>query len=646
MGNFIIKEYGDIGAPHIASGTSGMEFVEDKGIFRNEKLEVKVNAENFDNAIFQSVIVKNISNNIVKLKQVSSAYISGIGEGAILPWYDKRRFILHYCFSTWQGEAQWRSGSLADLGLYNASNHKCSNVISIRGIGNQSTNIYYPIFILEDKELGNTWFFETETASNWYMEIGVLSNGLLYAEMNGAFYNSDDWSYCLESGQEYETIPCVYGKVEGGFDEAVREIIKFKRKTTKIRFDNIPVVFNDYMNCLWADPTDKKLIPLIDRAAEVGCDVFCIDAGWYRPDNKTEVLGDWEQNNNIFGEHGFDGIINYIQNKGMKPGIWLEIDSVTKNSELFKKMNKYLLKRNGEYAGSSGRCIIDFTHEEVRNYFISVFDRFYRKGIRFIKNDYNQTSGIGYDGGSEKLRQCSDAFNSFIMEVELKYPDLCIENCGSGALRSDGATMRNFYMMSTSDQEYYYNNPSIISGTMAYTEPEKCGIWSYPYPMPYEYKNKKTSDYFLEDKLDTYADGEETVFNMITSMLGVIYLSGHIEYADEKNMNLIKDAIKIYKGNRDFIKGAYPIYPSGTINIEEKGFYSFGLQNKNKILLAVWRIASNENTEIIDLSKYVGHGGKISQIYPDTPAEFSLCGGRLALKLDKSISARLFEILI
>ena len=478
------------------------------------------------------------------------------------------------------------------------------------------------------------------------MEIGVLSSGLLYAEMNGAFYNSDNWMYFLESGQEYETIPCVYGKVEGGFEEAIKEIIKFKRITTKIRFDNIPVVFNDYMNCLWADPTDKKLIPLIDSAAEVGCDIFCIDAGWYRPDNKTETLGDWEENDKIFGEYGFDGIINYIQNKGMKPGIWLEIDSVTKNSKLFGKMNKYLLTKNGKYAGSSGRCIIDFTYEEVRNYFMNVFDRFYQKGIRFIKNDFNQTSGIGYDGGSEKLRECSDAFNSFILEVELKYPDLYIENCGSGALRSDGATMRNFYMMSTSDQEYYYNNPSIISGTMAYTEPEKCGIWSYPYPMPYVCKNKKISDYFSGNKLDEYADGEETVFNMITSMLGVIYLSGHIEYADEKNMNFIKDAIKIYKANQDFIKGSYPIYPSGTINIEEKGFYSFGLQNKNKIILAVWRIDSNENTEIFDLSKYVGHGGKISQIYPDIPTEFNLCGGRLALKLDNNISARLFEILI
>lgn len=108
MEKFIIKEYGDSGAPYISSGASGMEFEEYNGIFKNERLEVKVNAENFDNAVFQTVTVKNISNNTVKLKYVSSAYVSDIGDGAVLPWYDKRRFVLHYCFSTWQGEAQRR----------------------------------------------------------------------------------------------------------------------------------------------------------------------------------------------------------------------------------------------------------------------------------------------------------------------------------------------------------------------------------------------------------------------------------------------------------------------------------------------------------------------------------------------------------
>ena len=47
--------------------------------------------------------------------------------------------------------------------------------------------------------------------------------------------------------------------------------------------ENLPVIFNDYMNCLFGDPTTEKELPLIDAAAECGCEYYVIDAGWYAP---------------------------------------------------------------------------------------------------------------------------------------------------------------------------------------------------------------------------------------------------------------------------------------------------------------------------------------------------------------------------
>jgi alpha-galactosidase len=35
------------------------------------------------------------------------------------------------------------------------------------------------------------------------------------------------------------------------------------------------------MDTLEGDPTEAKLLPLIAAAAAVGCEYFCIDAGWY-----------------------------------------------------------------------------------------------------------------------------------------------------------------------------------------------------------------------------------------------------------------------------------------------------------------------------------------------------------------------------
>ena len=35
------------------------------------------------------------------------------------------------------------------------------------------------------------------------------------------------------------------------------------------------------MNCLWADPTTEKELPLIDATAKAGCEYFVIDAGFF-----------------------------------------------------------------------------------------------------------------------------------------------------------------------------------------------------------------------------------------------------------------------------------------------------------------------------------------------------------------------------
>lgn len=277
----------------------------------------------------------------------------------------------------------------------------------------------------------------------------------------------------------------------------------------------------------------------------------------------------------------------------------------------------------------------------------NVIDRLYKVGVRYIKNDYNQTSGIGFDGefcNGEEVRVQSLAFIDFIDMIKEKYPDLIIENCASGSLRTDGSMMKHFELVSVSDQEYYYNNPSILAGMQACVQPEKCGSWAYPYPQLYEYIFSSAAEAV---DTDSERNINETAFNMINGMMGLMYMSGHIEFADDINTKLIKEAVSVYKTNRPFIKSAYPIYPSGRFGIGKKGFYAYGLTDKNrdKILLAVWRIGSLEDVEVFDLSKYISGNCSVKPIYPHSlDTEFSYSNGKLSVKLNETYTARLFEI--
>lgn len=628
---------------YIKSGNFHPDYKVENEEYFTDTYRVKCEVEKFGEVTKQKTVVTNISDEPVHINHISSAHINGIGKGGIIPWYDSERFLIHYAFSAWQGENQWRSNTLSNLGLYPASNHFCTNRVRFSSVSSQSTSVMYPLIFIEDKEMGQTYFFEIESGENWYIEIGCLDEKL-YVEMNSAYCDNDGWNLALNPNETYTSTAAIFGCVDGGVEEAIKELLKYKRVTSFASLDKPYICFNDYMNCLWANPSDKKLIPLIDKAAEVGCEVFCIDDGWYSfSENEKGELGDWKPRNTLFGEYGFSGIVNYIKEKGMIPGVWLEIESITSEAVKYSDLKECLLYTNNEPAGCSGRNILDFRKEKAREYIKSVFDMLYEYGIRYIKNDYNQTSAVGYDGKDsygEELRKCNLALYSLIDEIREKYPDMVIENCGSGGMRLDGAIMPHFHLCSTSDQEYYYLNPSIISGALACIQPEKCGIWSYPYPLLIEDKEKDLNVYFKD-----YNNEEETIFNMINSMFGMMYLSGHIEYADDKNTELIKEAITVYREKRNFIKDAYPIYPNGFISIDKEGFFSLGLKNEDKIMLAVWKINAHENAKTIDLSKYTNKDSSAKIIYPkNKDTEFNFINNKLTIKLKDKYSARLFEI--
>ena len=619
--------------------------------YQSGAVSVLTKETNTDNAIFAESTLTNVSDKPIKLMHVSSFTYSGINVKGNAPWWDKNRFMVHYAFSTWQGEAQWRCQSVYELGLYPASNHAYHNQIEFRSIGSLATAYRHPVLILEDTELKRSYFFELETGCNWEMSICVVGYGegaSLCVEGSCAAQNNDGWYKLLGANESYKVKNAIVGEVEGGFEEAVRALTDIRRKIQVNVYEEKPAAFNDYMGGLWAMPTHEKLIPMIDKAAEVGSEVFCIDAGWYKCNNNDwNALGDWGWDDEKFGDYGFLGIINYIKSKGMKPGVWLEIEALAKSCLRYSERPDLAVTRNGEVVGSA-RCFLDFRKADARSFIESVFDRLYSVGIRFIKNDYNQSIGIGADGDdsfSEAMADDSKALTEFLDYIQKKYPDLVIESCASGGIRSDMSVLRINYLQSTSDQEYYYMNPSIIVGSAACFLPEKAGIWSYPYALPYEHRTMLGRDYFA-DKMGDFEDGEETAFNMINSMFGIMYLSGHIECADEKNTALIKESVDLYKATREEFRYAYPAFVTKPFGIVDKLFAAYGLETEKSMLLAVWKIDAEGSEASFDLSKYTKEGSSVKLMYPQSlGADFSFDNGILTVRgFDKKYMARLFYI--
>lgn len=616
--------------------------------FIYDGFEVIQNEETFPGigTIVQKNTIKNTGNEDIRINRFSSTYIEGIAPG-----FHKNDVMIHFCNNCWEGEAQWVSCTPYEFGLYPVAKHSWSRTgKSISSVGSWSTCRYYPLLFIEDRTNNKTWYFEHEGGFSWAIELGTKGKTEeleICVEVNSLDENQSGFTYTLKPKTEYTTSNVVYGTVDGGINEAVAELLKYKRMTDKKRFDEIPVCFNDYMNCLWARPNEKKLIPLIDRASEVGAEVFCIDDGWFKSEENGYNFGDWIENDDKFGDYKFSEIIEYIKSKGMKPGIWFELETCVPQSKIFKMCNDSVLVRDGKPVGN-GRCFLNFKNPNIRKYLTERIEYFYNMGVRFIKNDYNHTTGIGCDNSGQSyaygLVENTKAFYAFIDELCERFPELIIENCGSGAMRCDNGTLRHFSLQSSSDQELFYNNPSIVWGMQRCMLPEKTGIWSFPFPLE---NNQISLDLSIYD--DEYykkmSDGEQTIYNMACAMFGVMYLSGHIEMCDNYNKQLIKDGVEIYKKDRKFLLNALPLFIYPQQKLFSDGYSVLALHDDNKIRLGVFKYNADSGLET-DLTKWVDKDSSLTQIYPlnEDSVFAELQNGIFRFSTEKKIAARVYEI--
>ena len=632
-----------------------------KYLCAGDKLEVTVKMSFIPgaDAVRQINSVKNVSKEKVTLNHFGSALVNGVACGGLTKWYrDDARIKVHHFMSHWQGEAQWKTNSLSELGITKQTAHSWDMTSwRVRSIGSWSTGKHFPLVVVEDTETGLVWYMEIEGGFNWTIELGNRNGhadgeGTFFLEANAADEETG-FVKTLRPGETFTAAPVLFGCTDGSFEEGVKQLLIARRKTTVAKWDGeAPACFNTYMDCVWG-AGDKNTLPgLIDAAAEAGCEVFCLDAGWYEKGLGAWTLGDKEFGEKKFGKGGLKGIFDLIKSKGMKPGAWLEIESLDPNTPMADEGG--VLKRFGAPVADSH--FVDYTDPKQCEYIEGVFDMLYELGARFIKNDYNRSVMLGAEirGSSvgEGLKKSAEAFYALIDRVKKKYPDLKIENCGSGAMRSDNGTLRHFELQSTSDQELYELNPSIASGYAACIAPEKAGIWAYPYPVSFYEIQKGLDVYADKSRMEALADGEQTAFNMINALCGVLYLSGRIDKADAFNKQLIKDGTEVYKKYRSHNHSSYPVWPCGRLNLCDKTHSALGFLSADgkKMTLAVWKFEDSSKVIKIDLSKYFGGKEvKVEYIYPTAiDAKFTYFANTsvLAVEMPKDYTARYFSIIV
>ncbi|WP_328991233.1 alpha-galactosidase [Kribbella sp. NBC_01245] len=546
----------------------------------------------------------------VDLTWVTSAVI-GIGsplESLQLWWAD----------NDWLAENRWRSAGVRELMPdlnRSVHEHDPRGTFSRTALGAWSSDGTLPLGVVVNEANALGW--QIEHNGPWHWQVGERTDGL-YVSLLGPTETEHNWYERLAPGEEFTTVPATIAFATDGFEGVIAALTVARRHDRRPHPDHerLPVVFNDYMNTLMGDPTTAKLLPLIDAAAAVGAETFCIDAGWYDDDSTGwwDSVGAWEPATNRF-PGGLAEVIQHIRDRGMVPGLWLEPEVVGVRSAVADLLpDEAFFLRHGHRVVEHGRYHLDLRHPLARKHLDEVIDRLVGGlGIGYLKLDYNINIGAGTDrdelAAGAGLLGHNRAFLQWIDEVLDQHPDLTLESCASGGMRVDYAMLSHLQMQSTSDQQDFLRYPPIAAAAAAAIAPEQAASWAYPQP--------------------TFTD-EEIAFTMTAGMLGRLHLSGHLDKMTDDQRALVTEAVDAYRAHRQFIATAVPFWPLGLPEWEDK-WIVHGLRSGGQALVAIWRRGGVTDTRTLQLPVFAT---RVEVVYPTgTDATVELVSGSLKITL-------------
>jgi alpha-galactosidase len=520
-------------------------------------------------------------------------------------------------YNSWMAEGQWHCFRPSELGFVENMRTSWSQA-STGSVGSWSTEKYLPMAVVENTKLGVAWFWQIEHNGSWYWEISNFAESGIHASNVYAYVGGPDQLHSqawknLKAGATYTTVPVALGCVRGGFQEAVQALTNYREQVCvrkrPAQSATCPVIFNDYMNCLWGDPTEEKELPLIDAAAAAGCEYFVIDAGWYAEQHEdwSSTVGLWQPSKTRW-PHGIRLVLDRIRERGMIPGLWLEPEVAGKHSALAEKPDSWFFMRHGRRVVKNSRLLLDLRNSEVRSYLDSVVERLVKEyGVGYIKMDYNTDTLEGtiqnVESTGQGLLEHNRAVLTWLDGLLDLYPNLVIENCGSGGGRMDYGMLSHTQIQSCTDQEEYLRLPAIATGASAGVVPSQLAVWSYP---------------------RQGADADQASFNMVTAMLLRIHQSGHLAKLAPPAAAQVKEGIRVYKQIiREHIPDAVPFYPLGMPDVTNAVKpVALGIRNSKKSFIALWRLdgeadirirASSKRGEILyptDLGIKIGQSGE------------------------------------
>ena len=360
---------------------------------------------------------------------------------------------------------------------------------------------------------------------------------------------------------------------------------------------NLPVEWNHWWSYEDHSINEEIFLKNCDAAAEIGCEAVVLDAGWFGETALWYVVrGDYEKVNTERFPNGLRYLSDYAHEKGLKFGLWCEVEALGIEAELAKREPGFMARRDG-----TALQYVCFGNPRARQWAFELLDRMITEyQLDWIKLDFNLEPCQGCnrtDHGHERndgLYRHYLGYFDVLDRLRAKHPHVVLENCGSGGLRIDHEILRHTHATFVSDCDETLLRLRQYSALFTIVPPSHVFTWMWSYTLAGEAPGGPLPSFNPENP--KYSEAEKD-FHIRVGMLGWFGMSHKLMNYGPETRAWFKRHIAFYKETvKPYVLGGI-VHNLGYEKFEETApryFFQYHQEAADKSLVFVFNVEAAE----------------------------------------------------
>jgi alpha-galactosidase len=345
----------------------------------------------------------------------------------------------------------------------------------------------------------------------------------------------------LASGESYAT-PWVYLTAsQDGLDGLAAQFHGYLRAQPAHPRSPRPVNLNVW-EAVYFRHEFGTLAALADAAARIGVERYVLDDGWFTARRSDRAgLGDWQVDEAVW-PGGLHRLVDYVRDRGMEFGLWIEPEMVNPDSGLYRAHPDWILS-TGQRVPPLQRhqLVLDLTRPEVSGYlFERISGLLSEYPVSYVKWDCNRDlidAGSAPREGAPAAHDQALAVYALLDRLRERHPAVEWESCAAGGGRIDLAMLGRVQRVWASDMTDALARQPIQRWTGQLVPPEYLGAHV---SAPFSHQTGRYMPLSLR---------------CATALFGHLGIEWDITQAGPEELDELAAWIRLYKDHRGLIHG-------------------------------------------------------------------------------------------